>query len=1078
MHKKFLIVVGVLALFLWCSLAFGKAVPKPKKEATPQVTENKIDYSKIEWRTPEQMRALVVKELPGPAVMSAGVFKAMPDHLFTTLSPLFDTAGWTTYDLGGNDRISRQIALSALGYAHVAWTEVRDTANIGAEGTLREVYYSSWFSTGVRGSHEIKVSGGDENTRSGFTAVAVTEAGNGLAAYHHVVKVGLQNPGVYASIEATPSVGDFPGELNVPDSAVSGSCDNGIWCTVASHSTSGPDSAILHIVSVEGTGACSPNDFAYSRGRETSPGIFLFSPAQKADSSNDISVIAVASRKSGRVSLLYSRQANFNNPSSDADIFYIESQNYGREWVNGFADPNELPINVTNYQAGDGVRASGVLGAVYDEDDSLHIVWIAPLFNSGATASECFVYHWSKATGIDQVADGTYILADAGLPARSSSFNLIDCHIAVHDGTADITRKNYLYVTFNQYGPGTTDKSVAGLYNAEIYINASTNGGNTWGAPLNITNSATPGCTLTCDNDINPTCAERANDTIHISYLNDKSAGNFLGGQGRAVLSPVFYYKYPAYQPDTVKAISTTPPVFEDPVASPTLASIIDTSFKINNVGNQTLRIDSVREAGPSPWLQILTVSFPDTIPEGGSSKEVLVRFNGTGLATGTYVDTILVYNNATEAARKRLKLPVHLVVTDCGYWRRTHIVATVGDLKVKLGNTSNITDQDLSQGFFLGAPVNENLLFDGSAVVATTVPGDTLTLLDINQNTAVHPLSGIDTQTVTYTDSLTFAQAKSQQRPAKAGTYLRIGPIYMAMFYPDVSASCLWPGPWFKYWICQTWYIKVSAKPRAILWFTKMYKCPPPCWWPLCGNNLLTGNIYAGSALDVDLPSDTGGVINTHGKDEALKMVWQQGDGANGGKILWAQAAMVDTSIHIGNPDGFWSAKVHRNADFFPDDGKLIYRVISDSGFADTLTKTDTLPTLPADRHIQFASVCFDTTSDTVTYVQAMVVTENGYDSLKKNVEYARLDMKLPLPVPGCLWFAGDANKSNTLTLPDIILLVGHVFKGQPAPDPKCLGDCNNTNTITLPDIIILVGHVFKGQPKPPKDLDGPCCK
>jgi len=76
------------------------------------------------------------------------------------------------------------------------------------------------------------------------------------------------------------------------------------------------------------------------------------------------------------------------------------------------------------------------------------------------------------------------------------------------------------------------------------------------------------------------------------------------------------------------------------------------------------------------------------------------------------------------------------------------------------------------------------------------------------------------------------------------------------------------------------------------------------------------------------------------------------------------------------------------------------------------------------------------------------------------------------------CLWFVGDCNKSNSLSLPDIICLVDHVFQGGPRPVPICLGDCNNTNTITLPDIIILVGHVFRGQPKPPKDLDGECCK
>lgn len=76
------------------------------------------------------------------------------------------------------------------------------------------------------------------------------------------------------------------------------------------------------------------------------------------------------------------------------------------------------------------------------------------------------------------------------------------------------------------------------------------------------------------------------------------------------------------------------------------------------------------------------------------------------------------------------------------------------------------------------------------------------------------------------------------------------------------------------------------------------------------------------------------------------------------------------------------------------------------------------------------------------------------------------------------CQWFVGDCNKSNSLSLPDIICLVNHVFQGGPKPIPACLGDCNNTNSINLADIMILVNHVFRGAPKPAKDLDGECCK
>lgn len=75
------------------------------------------------------------------------------------------------------------------------------------------------------------------------------------------------------------------------------------------------------------------------------------------------------------------------------------------------------------------------------------------------------------------------------------------------------------------------------------------------------------------------------------------------------------------------------------------------------------------------------------------------------------------------------------------------------------------------------------------------------------------------------------------------------------------------------------------------------------------------------------------------------------------------------------------------------------------------------------------------------------------------------------------CTGKSGDANGDNKLTLPDIITLVNHVFKGGAKPNPACRGDANNDNKITLPDVITMVNHVFKGTPKPPKDLDGVCC-
>lgn len=62
-----------------------------------------------------------------------------------------------------------------------------------------------------------------------------------------------------------------------------------------------------------------------------------------------------------------------------------------------------------------------------------------------------------------------------------------------------------------------------------------------------------------------------------------------------------------------------------------------------------------------------------------------------------------------------------------------------------------------------------------------------------------------------------------------------------------------------------------------------------------------------------------------------------------------------------------------------------------------------------------------------------------------------------------------GDVNASGAITSADIIYLVGHVFKGGPAPIPiPESGDVNCSTAITSADIIYMVGFVFKGGPAP----------
>ena len=90
---------------------------------------------------------------------------------------------------------------------------------------------------------------------------------------------------------------------------------------------------------------------------------------------------------------------------------------------------------------------------------------------------------------------------------------------------------NYLYAVWNQYSagdcraPGIDSKPMP---NAEIYAACSVDGGLHWGAPVNLTNTHTPGCEAgDCASEISLSVAQAAMDGyLHMSYVKDLHAGN------------------------------------------------------------------------------------------------------------------------------------------------------------------------------------------------------------------------------------------------------------------------------------------------------------------------------------------------------------------------------------------------------------------------------------------------------------------------------------------------------------------------------------------------------------------------
>src|SRR5574341_148373 len=86
-----------------------------------------------------------------------------------------------------------------------------------------------------------------------------------------------------------------------------------------------------------------------------------------------------------------------------------------------------------------------------------------------------------------------------------------------------------------------------------------------------------------------------------------------------------------------------------------------------------------------------------------------------------------------------------------------------------------------------------------------------------------------------------------------------------------------------------------------------------------------------------------------------------------------------------------------------------------------------------------------------------------------------ARAKTKANLFKVACTHRAGDVTGDGKVLLPDIIVLINHIFKSGPTPNPFCRGDVNSDNVIQLTDIVYIINFIFRNGPQPVPH--GECC-
>jgi hypothetical protein len=286
----------------------------------------------------------------------------------------------------------------------------------------------------------------------------------------------------------------------------------------------------------------------------------------------------------------------------DNDLAYWESTNSGADWIvnGGFTQSDwetGAGYNITDYVDADPIRVFIDMSVMFDYDARLHAVYTAPPFNSlDSTTSigPTVMYHWDEgAPGSNENAvisgnipggftagqDAFHHIAASAMwgvdnPAEANvglcgAWNryISKMTLGIGDGSTicdradnDNSNLGYLYLCYTLFGgenpADKEDVSVYGYQNGNIYISISPDDGANWDdgrclttedGVLGGTPTRSPGCEYwhygnICKSEHWGSIARIINDTLHVFYVSDFSAGAWPFGEGSHTPNNLIYH--------------------------------------------------------------------------------------------------------------------------------------------------------------------------------------------------------------------------------------------------------------------------------------------------------------------------------------------------------------------------------------------------------------------------------------------------------------------------------------------------------------------------------------------------------
>jgi hypothetical protein len=435
--------------------------------------------------------------------------------------------GQTYYDTQHNSAISRMIQKDVDNEVQAVFMVSPDASWI-----IRHVNFnnSEWWPPAGTDTLGLQVDPG-QSIRSGYTTFDVMSDGRGVAFYH--VKMPPGDPNMYyataCAVDILPRLGSFQQVLIDTITTPPPEATTTIW----PHGAVDMNDNIHVVASMIPVEAGSSGVIYYSRSTDQGSN---FSTWVDVDTLYDLSYDVTTSWQSGKVAIAYTDNVGWASGQVNMDVYYIESTDFGATW--DWTAKN----NVTNFVPTDTTRAYCDVNGVYDNDDSLHLVYsVRYVVGDTSFYYAAYIEHWSEATGRTVVCSDTLIGWHSTYGAGGWRMH------SDHPSIAVDTTTGFLYTIFagNPWG----DTSAAGYPNYDIYGSYSSDGGATWSEAVNLTNTSSKDCMPpTCDCEDYANLAEVVDDTLHILFVEDKDAGASIQTppEGATTLNPVRYWKVPA----------------------------------------------------------------------------------------------------------------------------------------------------------------------------------------------------------------------------------------------------------------------------------------------------------------------------------------------------------------------------------------------------------------------------------------------------------------------------------------------------------------------------------------------------